>query len=88
MSIATRIHEGLDSSPCSQVSPWWRRTTNTPLTPADLMAPAQLNSQLAAVKSGKIVLIQVGFHVMYQMAHIPGSQYAGAAASRRRGLAA
>jgi rhodanese-related sulfurtransferase len=49
------------------------------LTPADLMAPAQLNSQLAAVKSGKIVLIHVGFRTMYEMAHIPGSQYAGAA---------
>ena len=49
------------------------------ITHADLIAPSQLNSQLAAVKSGKIVLIHVGFHMMYRMAHIPGSQYAGAA---------
>jgi len=49
--------------------------------------PAQLNGQLPAVKAGKILLIQVGFHVMYQMGHIPGSQYVGAA-SNAEGLAA
>jgi len=49
------------------------------ITPTDLITPSQLNGQLAAVKSGKIVLIHVGFHTMYRMAHIPGSQYAGAA---------
>ena len=53
--------------------------TEHPITPSDLIAPSQMNSQLAAVKSGKIVLIHVGFHTMYLMAHIPGSQYAGAA---------
>ena len=51
------------------------------MAPSDLVAPAQLNSQLPAVKAGKIVLIQVGFHRMYQMGHIPGSRYAGAAAN-------
>jgi rhodanese-related sulfurtransferase len=56
------------------------------ITPSDLMTTSQLNSQLAAVKSGKVVLIQVGFHTMYEMAHIPGSQYAGAA-SNAEGLA-
>ena len=50
-----------------------------PVAPTDLIAPSQLNSQLAEVKSGKIALIHVGFHTMYLMAHIPGSQYAGAA---------
>ena len=58
-----------------------------PITPADLIAPRQLNSQLPAVKAGKIVLIQVGFHMMYLMGHIPGSHYAGAA-SKAEGLAA
>ena len=56
------------------------------ITPADLISPAQLNSQQPAVKSGKIVLIQVGFRTMYEMAHIPGSKYTGAA-SREDGLA-
>ena len=57
------------------------------MTPSDLITPAQLNSQLPAVKAGKIVLIQVGFLTMYKMGHIPGSQYAGAA-SNAEGLAA
>jgi len=58
-----------------------------PWAPSDLIPAAQLNSQLPAVKAGKIVLIQVGFLMMYKMGHIPGSQYAGAA-SRPEGLAA
>jgi thiosulfate/3-mercaptopyruvate sulfurtransferase len=58
-----------------------------PITPADLVPASQLNSQRAAVKSGKIVLIHVGFLVMYKMGHIPGSQYAGPS-SRAEGLAA
>ena len=51
-----------------------------PMTPSDLVSAAQLNSQLPAVKAGKIILIQVGFHTMYMMGHIPGSQYTGSAA--------
>ncbi len=57
------------------------------ITPSDLISPAQLNSQLAVVKSGNIVLIHVGFRTMYEMAHIPGSKYVGAA-SQADGLAA
>jgi len=58
-----------------------------PITPSDLIAPSQLNRRLPEVKAGKIVLIQVGFHVMYLMGHIPGSHYSGAA-SKPEGLAA
>ena len=58
-----------------------------PWTSSDLVSAAQLNSQLPAVKAGKIILIQVGFAVMYRMGHIPGSQYAGPA-SKPEGLAA
>ena len=58
-----------------------------PVTPSDLVTPAQLNSQLPEVKAGKIVLIYVGFLTMYKMGHIPGSRYAGAA-SNAEGLAA
>ena len=57
-----------------------------PVTLSDLITAPQLNSQLPAVKSGKIMLIQVGFHTMYKMGHIPGSQYSGAA-SNAEGLA-
>jgi len=61
--------------------------TARPMTAGDLTSPSQLNSQLPAVKAGKIVLIQVGFLIMYKMGHIPGSHYAGPAA-RAEGLAA
>lgn len=50
-----------------------------PWTNSELIPATQLNSELPAVKAGKIVLIQVGFHMMYKMGHIPGSQYAGPA---------
>jgi thiosulfate/3-mercaptopyruvate sulfurtransferase len=58
-----------------------------PWTRSDLMTPAQLNSQLSAVKAGKVVLIHVGFRVLYNQGHIPGSQYAGPGA-RPEGLVA
>jgi len=58
-----------------------------PWTSSDLITPAQLDRELPAVKAGKIILIQVGFHMMYQMGHIPGSKYAGPAA-RPEGLEA
>jgi rhodanese-related sulfurtransferase len=61
--------------------------TAYPVTPSDLVTASQLNSQLPAVKAGKIVLIHVGFLTMYKMGHIPGSRYAGAA-SNAGGLSA
>lgn len=57
------------------------------LPASDLMPTSQLNSQLTEVKSGKVVLIHVGFLVMYRMGHIPGSRYAGPA-SRPEGMTA
>ena len=65
----------------------WAADNTSAIGPSDLVTAAQLNSQLPAVKAGKIVLIQVGFHTMYKMGHIPGSQYVGAACSAE-GLAA
>jgi len=59
----------------------WAANNTQPWTASDLIAASALNRQLPEVKAGKIVLIQVGFHVMYQMGHIPGSQYAGPASS-------
>jgi rhodanese-related sulfurtransferase len=71
--LATTIAAGVDGT--------------NPITSSDLIAAAQLNSQLPEVKAGKIVLMQVGFLMMYKMGHIPGSQYTGAAA-KPEGLAA
>jgi thiosulfate/3-mercaptopyruvate sulfurtransferase len=65
----------------------WAADTAHPVTASDLITASQLNDELSAVKAGKIVLLQVGFHTMYKMGHIPGSQYAGAA-SNDEGLTA
>ncbi|MGO8819203.1 MAG: rhodanese-like domain-containing protein [Terriglobia bacterium] len=65
----------------------WAADTAHPVTASDLITASQLNDELSAVKAGKIVLLQVGFHTMYKMGHIPGSQYAGAA-SNAEGLTA
>jgi rhodanese-related sulfurtransferase len=69
------------------VAATWAADNSRPWTSSDLVPASQLNSQLPEVKAGKIILIQVGFHVMYQMGHIPGSQYAGPA-SKAEGVAA
>ncbi len=52
-----------------------------------LISASDLNRRLAEVSAGKIILIQVGFGVMYRMGHIPGSLYAGPA-SQPEGIAA
>ena len=58
-----------------------------PWTPSDLVTAPQLNAQLPEVNAGKVILIHVGFAVMYRMGHIPGSKYPGPA-SKPEGLAA
>lgn len=58
-----------------------------PWAQADLMPAAELNRQVSAVKAGKIILLQVGFLVLYKQGHIPGSQYAGPG-SKAEGLVA
>ncbi len=47
----------------------------------DLIQPEALAKILQTSKSPKPLLIQVGSHVLYQEAHIPGSEYIGPAAS-------
>jgi thiosulfate/3-mercaptopyruvate sulfurtransferase len=42
--------------------------------------PEQLKEMLGAAGSARPVVIQVGSHVLYAEAHIPGSSYAGPAA--------
>jgi len=61
--------------------------TTKPWSDSEIMSPSQLNSQLPAVREGKIILLQTGFQVIYRQGHIPGSQYAGPG-SKPEGLAA
>ena len=78
MSLLEILRSVLVLSILTSISPITAHTIE-PWAPLELVTPAQLNNQLANIKSGKIVLIQVGFHVMYQLGHIRGSQYAGPA---------
>jgi rhodanese-related sulfurtransferase len=64
----------------------WTIAANREVPSGDLIAPSQVNDHLAEVRAEKIVLIHVGFRVMYEMGHIPGSKYTGSA-STPEGLA-
>lgn len=48
---------------------------------SNLIEPAELVKILQSSKSAKPLMIQVGSHVLYQQAHIPGSEYIGPASS-------
>jgi thiosulfate/3-mercaptopyruvate sulfurtransferase len=51
----------------------------------ELIQPEELAAILRSPKEEKPLLLQVGFHVLYVQAHIPGSEYHGPA-SRPDGL--
>ncbi len=57
----------------------------TSLSSSQLINPEELVKILQAAKGEKPLVIQVGSHVLYQQAHIPGSEYIGPA-SREIGL--
>jgi thiosulfate/3-mercaptopyruvate sulfurtransferase len=48
---------------------------------SQLLNPDELVKILQAPQGGKPLVIQVGSHVLYQQAHIPGSEYLGPASS-------
>ncbi len=45
---------------------------------AQLISPEDLVSMLQAPKGGKPLILNVGPHLLYMQAHIPGSEYIGA----------
>jgi thiosulfate/3-mercaptopyruvate sulfurtransferase len=51
------------------------------LGPRDLIQPQELAGMLGATAPEKPLILQVGFRILYQQAHIPGSQYTGAAST-------
>lgn len=53
----------------------------TSLPAAQLINPEELVKILQSSKAQKPLLIQVGSHVLYAQAHIPGSEYIGPASS-------
>jgi len=46
---------------------------------SQLIQPAELSRMLATHSAEKPLIFQVGSHVMFSQAHIPGAEYAGAA---------
>ena len=51
------------------------------IPPSRLINPDELVKILQSAKSEKPLMIQVGSHVLYTQAHIPGSEYVGPASS-------
>ena len=72
----------LKAQTAQQMSPAQSRAT---IPAADRLEPSSLAAMLK--RSDKPVILQVGSHVLYAEAHIPGSEYVGAAGSSD-GLAA
>ncbi len=68
--------EGLNAE--AAVSP------NDPWTEADIILPVQLNKELS--ENNKPVLLHVGFGMLYDQNHIPGTKYMGPA-SQPNGMA-
>jgi len=46
---------------------------------ADLIQPADLAANLKNASAPKVLILQVGFRKLYEQAHIPDSEYVGAA---------
>ncbi len=46
---------------------------------SELIQPQDLVKVLKSSNGGKPLIVQVGFHVLYAQAHIPGAEYAGPA---------
>ena len=51
------------------------------ISSSQLINPQDLVKLLQSAKGDKPLVIQVGFHVLYEQAHIPGSEYIGPASS-------
>lgn len=46
---------------------------------SELLSPSELATMLTTPQVARLVILQVGSHVLYAQAHIPGSEYIGAA---------
>jgi len=54
-----------------------------PWTPAQIVQPAELVKELSGSQSSRPIVVCVGFHTLYQGAHVPGAVYHGAAMSEQ-----
>jgi thiosulfate/3-mercaptopyruvate sulfurtransferase len=54
-----------------------------PWTPAQIVQPADLVKELSGAPSNRPIIVCVGFHTLYQGAHVPGAVFHGAAMSEQ-----
>jgi thiosulfate/3-mercaptopyruvate sulfurtransferase len=59
------------------ISTMWAADSTDPWKKSELMTVVELKGRLPDVKSGKALLIHVGFRKLYAQGYIPGSHYAG-----------
>jgi thiosulfate/3-mercaptopyruvate sulfurtransferase len=69
------------SAVAAKAAPRGPKGGDSPASPA-LIQPAEL-AKLLGSRGDKPLIIQVGFHTLYQQAHIPGSEYLGPASEQR-----
>lgn len=58
-----------------------QRIAASTIPSAQLIQPAELNSLLKGPASARPLVLQVGFHMMFQETHIAGAEYAGPGAT-------
>jgi thiosulfate/3-mercaptopyruvate sulfurtransferase len=58
---------------------WAQQQPAASIPASDLIQPADLAANLKSSAAAKPVILQVGFRKLYEQAHIPGSEYVGAA---------
>jgi thiosulfate/3-mercaptopyruvate sulfurtransferase len=54
-----------------------------PWTPAQIVQPADLVNELSGPQSSRPIVVCVGFHTLYEGAHVPGAVYHGAGMSEQ-----
>ena len=62
-------------------APLWSADQANSIPASRLIEPGELSTILQSSRDEKPLIIQVGFHTLYEQAHIPGSEYIGPASS-------
>lgn len=67
----------LVQTPARAHAQWAMPETASTIPAAQVMQPDELNKLLRTPAASRPLMLQVGSHVMFAQAHIPGSEYAG-----------
>ena len=76
---ATASAQGLTQTPNTSSSKSQVVATESPSSTPQLIQPEELAKIVRSSKADKPLILQVGFHVLYQQAHIPQAEYIGPA---------